>query len=128
MQRIQLRTRFSTTNPITPEHILTDPTIKFSLVHKDSVCIALLLHLKTPLKIDISACPLIDQTYYRVSNDVIHFCRQRLALLAPYTIQKFFRSIITKRRLALAMALHARLGASSPLGALPEDLLLKLMK
>jgi len=92
------------------------------------VCITLLLHFKDIIKCDISTFPLIDQTYYKVSNDVIHCCRKRLAILSHYTIRKFLRSIIINRKLALAMALHPRLGSSSPLGALSEDLVLKLIK
>ncbi len=112
-----------------------------AFVHKDHAIVALWRQIKQPTNIDI-AHSLVDDVHLNFTKKAAETLCLYFALPSLIRLQRWVRTTITfRRRLAVAMALHPRLGRAHtppPLGpaemrvyrlaSLEEDLLIKILE
>lgn len=97
-------------------HLMGD----YAFVHKDHDIVQLLMARHRAVGIDIRAFPLLDDSYFKTTAKALRTLCLTMALPKLLLLQRWWRATINlRRRLAVAMALHPRLGRARtppPLG------------
>jgi hypothetical protein len=113
----------------------------YVFVERDHDIIKIMMAKHRAAGIDLRAFPLVDNTYFKTTPAAIANLCTTMALPKLKLLQRWFRTtIILHRRLAVAMALHPRLGRARtppPLGPvrmrvcglakLKEDVIVKIL-
>ena len=113
--------------------VLPIPGIPYRFVHRAHLVSMLLSSngLATSLQLSPSASSQdASKQWYQISNALYDACHSRiyLCLSRLRNLRRFLRRrVLAKRRLAVAMAVHPRLGCSSPLRTLDDDLLTQII-
>ena len=101
----------------------------YAFVQRDHAVISFLASRPDLIQCNIREQTMIDG-HYKISNGILHFVCGQLAKLDVARLQRWIREVWMSRielvrerkRIALAMCLHSRLGQAAPLSALGGDL------